>query len=348
MTSSNQQAPIVIEPANFAVRHMQRWEGVLILFVTLGCWSSVPLFIRHLAGFIDHWTNNGWRYGASALFWLPAVVWALARGKLPRTVWWAAMIPALANTLAQIAFTSAHSFVNPGLLTFGLRLQLVAVALGAYFLFPAERAVIRSGRYLLGLALLLIGVGSVLLGGNGLSGESSVLGVVLAIAAGLGYGVYGLSVRKFMYGYHPVIAFGVIAIYTATALVICMALFGRSHGMEVLDLAPKELWALGLSAFFGIAIGHVLYYTAIDRLGVATTASVLQLQPFIVSAISAALFGEVLSAGQWGGGLVAVIGAALVLSAQKALERRKARATLSERATLANTNASETESGSVL
>ena len=127
-------------------RRIPRWEGVAVLLVTLACWSSVPLFIQHLAAYVDHWSNNGWRYGASALFWLPAVLWALGRGRLSRTIWKAALVPALFNTGAQVAFTAAHEFVNPGLLTFGMRLQLVAVAAGAYLLFPAERATIASAR----------------------------------------------------------------------------------------------------------------------------------------------------------------------------------------------------------
>jgi drug/metabolite transporter (DMT)-like permease len=228
--------------------------------------------------------------------------------------------------VAQVAFTAAHSYVNPGLLTFGLRLQLVAVAIGAYLLFPAERATIASVRYLGGLGLLICGVAGVLLGGGNILEGSSMIGVLLAVFAGIGYGVYGLAVRKFMYGYHPVFAFGVIALYTGGTLVACMLAFARGHGAEVLDLGGSELWSLGLSAFFGIAIGHVLYYTAIDRMGVATTAGVLQLQPFIVSAFSAAYFGEVLSGKQWAAGVVAVLGAGLVLSAQKAAERKRAAA----------------------
>ena len=83
------------EASSADVRSMRRWEGVAVLLCTLGCWTSVPLFLRHLAGYIDHWTNNGWRYGASALLWLPAVVWAVRRGTLPRSVWRAALVPAV-------------------------------------------------------------------------------------------------------------------------------------------------------------------------------------------------------------------------------------------------------------
>ena len=310
------------EVSSAAVRHMQRSQGVLILLTTLACWSSVPLFLKHLSGYLDHWTNNGWRYGASALFWMPAVVWAVARGRLPRAIWTAALGPAAVNAASQVAFTAAHSDVSPGIVTFGLRLQLVFVAVGAYLLFPGERATIRSARYLAGLALLIGGIGVVLFGGEVDLHGASLRGVLLSVASGLGYGVYGLSVRRFMYGFHPIYAFGVIAMYTAAALVVGMLCFGHNHGMDVLELQSRELWELGLSAFLGIALGHVLYYASIDRLGVAATAGVLQLQPFIVSVAAMGIFGDRLHAMQWGGGVVAVAGAGLVLAAQKAAERR--------------------------
>ncbi len=307
-------------PAN-PVRSIPRWEGVTVLLATLACWCSVPLFLRHLSGYVDHWSNNGWRYGASALFWLPAVAWALARGTLPRGIWRAALVPAAANAAAQVCFTAAHGYVSPGVLTFAMRLQLVAVAAGAYLLFPAERPTIRSPRYLSGIGLLLAGIGGVLLAGDDLFRGATANGVLLAIGAGFGYGAYALAVRRFMARFHPVQAFGVIALYTAAALVACMVAFGKDCGACVLDLAPRELWYMGISAFVGIALGHVLYYTAIDRLGVAATTGVLQLQPFVVSAGSAVLLGEALGGGQWIAGLVAVAGAALVLSAQKRTDR---------------------------
>jgi drug/metabolite transporter (DMT)-like permease len=303
-----------------AERILPRWEGIAMLLATLGCWCTVPILVRHLAGYVDHWTNNGWRYGAAALVWLPGVLLAAGRGRLPRTIWRAALVPAAANTAAQVAFTSAHSHIDPGLLTFGLRMQLVAVAVGAYLLFPGERAMIRSPRYLAGLALLVSGIGGVLLQGDLSLAGSSGLGVALAVGAGFGYGAYALAVRRFMHPYPPVLAFGVISLYTATALVAMMIAFGRDRGMGVLELGGRELAYMATSAMLGIAIGHVLYYASIDRLGVAATTGVLQLQPFVVGGASAIVFGEAMTRLQWASGAVAVLGAGLVLSAQKRAE----------------------------
>jgi drug/metabolite transporter (DMT)-like permease len=99
-----------------------------------------------------------------------------------------------------------------------------------------------------------------------------------------------------------------------------MIAFGRDRGMGVLELGGRELAYMATSAMLGIAIGHVLYYASIDRLGVAATTGVLQLQPFVVGGASAIVFGEAMTRLQWASGAVAVLGAGLVLSAQKRAE----------------------------
>lgn len=143
--------------------------GILTLVLTLLGWSSVPLFLRHFAHSIDFWTSNGWRYGFSALVWLPVLVYVALNGigkngrGLPKGLWMAALVPSIVNAAGQICFTWAHYRIEPGLVTFGLRTQLLFVAIGAYLLFPSERAVIRTTGYLFGAAILLIGMTCVIL-----------------------------------------------------------------------------------------------------------------------------------------------------------------------------------------
>jgi drug/metabolite transporter (DMT)-like permease len=139
----------------------------------------------------------------------------------------------------------------------------------------------------------------------------------MAVFSGLGYACYGLSVRRFMAPYHPVLAFAVICQLTAAGLVLLMLAFGRDGGAYVPSLGARELWFLAISAVAGIAAGHVFYYVAIAKLGVAVTSGVLQLQPFLVSAASAFVFDERLTGLQWLGGFVAVGGAVLMLTAER-------------------------------
>ena len=91
-----------------------------------------------------------------------------------------------------------------------------------------------------------------------------------------------------------------------------------------LSLPPRLL--LLLSAVIGIALGHVLYYMSIARLGVAVSAGVLQLHPFMVGVASLLLFGEVLTMAQWISGGVAILGAMMMLSVQGGVKRVRGRA----------------------
>ncbi len=305
---------------------------MLTVVLTLVGWSSVPLFLRHFADVIDPWTSNGWRYGFSALVWLPVVLWAMARHRLPAGLWKAAIVPSIVNAMGQICFTYAHYVIDPGLLTFGLRSQLVFVAIGAWIMFPKERMVIRTRGYMMGALLLIAGMIGVLLlepGEDGLgsanvrgTAAAHLLGVALAVGSGMLFAAYGLSVRKYMHGVNPVLAFAAICQYTAAALVLLMLILGERSGMTALDLNAEQFTWLLVSALIGIAIGHVFYYISIARLGVAVSAGVLQLQPFLVAVGSMSLFNERLTAWQWVGGCVAVAGAMLMLSVQYQMSHR--------------------------
>jgi len=312
--------------------------GVVIILLTLAGWSSVPLFLRHFAEMIDPWTSNGWRYGFSALVWLPVLAYGWMRGGLPRGLWAAALVPSLLNAAGQTCFTWAHYRIDPGLLTFGLRSQLLFVAIDAWIMFPKERAIIRTPGYIAGAILLIVGMIAVVMldahsNGAGAAFESStggawgttgayLAGITLAIGSGMLFAGYGLAVRKYMEGVNSVLAFAAICQITAVILVILMLVLGAGRGGAALDLATDQFFYLLLSALIGIAIGHVFYYMAIARLGVAVSSGVLQLQPFIVAVASIMLFQEVLTTGQWIGGCVAVSGAMLMLGMQWRLSRK--------------------------
>ena len=317
--------------------------GVVTVVLTLVGWSSVPLFLRHFADSMDFWSSNGWRYGFSALVWLPVLIIVALRAGLPPRLWRLALVPSIINALGQTCFTWAHYRIDPALLTFGLRSQLLFVAIGAWLLFPSERAIIRTRSYLAGAGLLVLGMVGVLAldtsvapdavaetieatGSIRGSRAAHLEGVGLAILSGMLFAGYGLAVRKYMAGLNSVVAFAAICQYTALAMVVGMVCFGSRSGLAVLDLPPIQITWLLLSALIGIAIGHVFYYISIARLGVAVSAGVLQLQPFIVAIGSLLLFTELLTLGQWIGGCVAVLGAMLMLSVQWRMSRDRRRA----------------------
>jgi len=300
-----------------------RGLGILTILLTLLGWASVPLFLKHFADSIDAWTSNGWRYGFSALLWAPVLIIGFCRRRLPAGLWRAAIVPSVVNCAGQVTFVVAHYKIDPGLITFGLRSQMIFVAVGAYLLFPIERPIIRSRIYLLGLAALMGGTaGAVLLGDEPLRGAQA-WGILLAVSSGMLFAGYGLAVRKFMEGVNSIVAFATICLYTGTTMVLLMLVAGRGAGREAMMLPGWQLPLLLLSSVIGIALGHVLYYTSIARLGVAVSAGVLQLHPFAVAVASFFLFREVLTGWQWLAGCIAVGGAVLMLSVQQRIGREQ-------------------------
>jgi drug/metabolite transporter (DMT)-like permease len=300
-----------------------RGIGILTIVLTLLCWASVPLFVKHFAQAIDAWTSNGWRYGFSAVLWAPVLIVGAWRGRLPPGLWRAAIVPAIVNSAGQIVFVVAHYKIDPGLITFGLRGQMVFVAVGAYLLFPVERQIVRSPAYLLGMFALMAGTtGAVLLGAEPLRGAHA-WGTVLAVCAGAAFAGYGLAVRKFMDGVNSILAFATICLYTGAAMVLLMLIIGREAGLEAARLPGWQLPLLLLSSVIGIALGHVLYYMSIAHLGVAVSAGVLQLHPFAVAIASFFLFREILTGWQWLGASVAVGGAVLMLTVQRQISREE-------------------------
>ncbi len=297
-----------------------RTTGQLTLGLTLAGWTATPLFLVHFAASIDAWTSNGWRYGFAALLWLPALLVLRLRGQWPGGLLRAALVPALFNAAGQMAFAESFYRVDAATAIFGLRLQLVFVALGAWLLFRDERDVLRRPRTWLGMALVFAGIAGTVFLAPGARPRGELIGVALAVAAGLLYAGYGLGVRRYMAAYGSVASFAAISQWTAALMLVAMLALGRDHGAAAWALPRGQFGLLLLSSVAGIALGHVFYYMAMARLGVAVTAGVLQLQPFTVALGSWWLFGQSLGAAQLATGVLAVVGAVLLVAQPKPVE----------------------------
>lgn len=294
--------------------------GTVCIVSTLIGWASVPIFLKYftLEGqYLDSWTANGWRYPMSALLLLPVLIAHRTRGTLPPGLWRRALVPALFNCLGQTCFALAPYYIEPGLMAFLLRFQIIFVTLGAYLFFPAERHVLRSKTYWGGVAIVFGGLaGTVLLGEHRLVGGTAV-GVLLGIGSGVLFAGYVLAVRHFMHGVNPFVSFGAISQVTSLVLIAVMLLVSPAGAADPLSLSPIAWLILVASSVVGIALGHVFYYAAIARLGVAISGGVILLAPFLTAVASGLVYGEQLTAGQWISGATALFGASLILSRQR-------------------------------
>lgn len=298
--------------------HSSRALGVATIFLTLLGWTSIPLFLRYFKDLgVDGWSANGWRYLISSIIWLPALVLAWKRHEWPNHLWRRALVPGLFNAVAQIFFGLAPYYVEVGLMTFSIRLQMVFLVCGAALLFPAERRVIRAPLFIVGMIVLLAGTLTTIALRPGGLGTGTGTGVMMSVSAGLLYAAYALAVRKYMWGIPPLLAFAAVSQYAAVIMGVLMLVKGKHHGLVVFDvLTPGQFGWLIASALIGIGIGHTLYFFSISRLGVAVSSGVVQLQAVTVGALEGPLFGAYLTGPQWVAGSFAIAGAMLMLWAQ--------------------------------
>lgn len=293
------------------------FAGICFVTGTLLGWASILLFLKHLVPFIDAWTANGWRYGVSALLWLPLLLVGARRGTLPKGIWWRAIPPSLFNCAGQVLYAKMPYYIGPGLGGFLIRVALISSTLGAFILFADERVLLRSKLFWVGMTAVVAGsIGTVFLG-HAPIGHMTATGIILGASSGAFFGMYGVCVRYFMRGIPSMTSFSVISLYTASGLVVMMFLFGQQGGMRVFELSAFNWFILILSALIGIAICHVSYYAAIARLGVAISTAIVQLAPFLCAIGAYVLFDEVLSRGQWTSGFVMIAGAMLLLAAEQ-------------------------------
>jgi drug/metabolite transporter (DMT)-like permease len=310
--------------ASTLARHDRK--GIVFIVATLLGWASVLLFLKHLTPYIDGWTANGWRYGVSAALWLPLLLAGLHRGTLPDRLWQRALIPSLLNCIGQSCFAQMPYYILPGLGGFLLRVSLVTSTGGALLLFADERPLVRSPLFWAGMGLVVAGsAGTIFNGGTPIEGGSAT-GIILGLCAGAFFGLYGVSVRYWMRGVPVMTSFAVISLYTAAGMIALMLAFSPTAGRCAFDLSAFNWTMLILSALIGIALGHVFYYAAIARLGVAISSGIIQLAPFLGAAGSMLIFHEDLRPAQWASGLVILLGATTLLRAEQRRRRKVAAA----------------------
>ncbi len=148
-------------------------------------------------------------------------------------------------------------------------------------------------------------------------------GFAILFATALAWGGYSVSVRHYMARYPARQSFGVISLYTSAALVLLMFLLGDLRPLASLG---EGLWLnLMASALIGIAFGHVLYYRGIHRLGPVVASGILLVTPFVTYLFAVIFLDERLSAVQWAGGSLVVVGGGLLVAARAQLEGDAAR-----------------------
>ncbi len=282
-------------------------------------WSLGPIFITYLTGYVDSWTQNLLRYLAACLFWLPFLIVSVKRKQIDARIWRRAILPAGANIIFQSLWAGAFYYIGPAFMVLLTKTSVIWIAGFSFAFFADERPLVKSKRFWSGLALSMIGVVGVMYYKVDLAATNTIIGIGIALATAFMGGVYTVSVRIAFRDTDSRSGFSVISIYTVAGLCVLAVLFGRPQ--DCVTMGAWQWACVVISGVTAIALGHVLYYAAIKRIGATIPALVILSQPFAVLAISYVVFGEKLNAVQLLFGMVLLAGAGLAVWAQQHLRR---------------------------
>ncbi len=290
-----------------------RQKGIAALGVVLVAWSFSTPVVKYLMPYYDPWTQNAYRYAAGMIVLLPFLVqrWrGLDHRSLLRL-----LLPTAPNLLHQVSWVVALVWIFPALASFLNKSSVLFAAAMAYFLFPDERWLFRSKRFLTGLALSLAGTLGLALLRPDLRELKINLGVFLALVAAAGWAMYSVAAKRPAEQLGPTLAFSVVSVYTTVALVAMAWAWGDLGRWRVV---PPEVNAVMIaSGIVCIGLAHTLYFYAIQKLGVAICATMMLTTPLGTMLVSRWMFGERLTVGQLIGGALLLAGGALTLLAKE-------------------------------
>jgi drug/metabolite transporter (DMT)-like permease len=291
--------------------------GIAFLFGNILCWSAVPVMLRHLTGVVDAWTANGFRYPLAGILYWPILIVAWRSNRLDARVVRRCLVPSSLALVAQVFWAIAPYHLPATAIGFFVRLSLLWSLIAAMILFRDERKLLKLPSFHAGLGLLVIGF--LLLSVSKLRFDADVTstGIVIILLCAFFFGLYAVSVRYFMGGINPMVSFGVVCQFVSAGTLIAMLMFGNYQ--QLAEISALNWLLLVMSAILGIALGHHFLYSAVTRLGAAVTSGAQTLAPFLTILLAATFLGESMSAVEWFGGILMVIGAGMLLVAQNQL-----------------------------
>jgi transporter family protein len=134
-------------------------------------------------------------------------------------------------------------------------------------------------------------------------------GWVYALLAVICWGFEAIIVKAAGDGVDPLTGTGIGCVAAGAMFFMYLAGAGRLSGLTL----SRSMLLYALAGIVSFAIGHYLYYTAINKSGAALSASLVATYPLLTVIIAAAFLGEPLTIRSGIGTLLIVIGGIVLL-----------------------------------
>jgi drug/metabolite transporter (DMT)-like permease len=301
-----------------------RSRAILDITFAASLWGVPSLFIHYFRLYLDADTQNFWRY-FSALVFLVLYGWYSGARMIYRDVRVLARVVLTAAVLVgyQTCYSLSLYHAKPALVSLLIQMELiVAVGLSCVF-FGDERRVARSPWFIAGACAALAGaVGMVLFshefatgGAGGVAWKDFVIAIALVGGAAVLWGSYSVGIKICLQVMPPFSAF----FHVETLATVAFLLIGLARG-ELGEIARAPVSVTLMVFFTGvgcIAVAHVFYTRAIQRLGVSVCNTVILTCPIVTAVASWVVFGEHLRALQIVSAVVLLGGAAAAIRANE-------------------------------
>lgn len=301
-----------------------RRQATLSVSLTAVLWGLPPLFIHYFAHYLDAHAQNFWRYLSALLFLLLYLWWS---GERVGCGGWRTLVrPAVAATALvcyQTCFTLSLYHAMPALISLLLQFELIVAIALSCLLFADERRVARSRWFIGGACATFLGAAGIVVfsrefaAGATQSGSWSgfAIGVMLVGSAAVFWGTYSVAIKWCLEVMPPLSAFVRVEMTATGMLLVVAATAGDLGGIGRL---PALLTLLLVASGVGcIAIAHIFYTGALNRLGVVVCNTVILSAPIVTAVASRIVFGERLTGGQVLSAIVLLAGAAAAIQARQ-------------------------------
>jgi len=299
--------------------HQNLSRGYAAVFATIVIWSLPSLFQFYLISYYDAWAQNFYRYSVACVAIVPFVVHRVRRGgtKIDTHAVAICLVPCIPNVIHQVTQVLALFYMGPGAYAIFARTSVIFTALLALIFFPEERHVIRQWQFQTGTILGLIGAFGVLWFQTTQQNRHIALpGLGIAFTATFCWALYGVLVKRPSAELGSIRSFGIISFITSALLLPLTLAFGRID--TPFHAGAQANLILVISAVSCITLAHVLYYVAIQQIGVALAQTLQLLSPLGALALSAWIFHEHLTSSQFASAIILLAGAFLAMRVKPA------------------------------
>src|SRR6266566_54920 len=284
-------------------------KGYVAVFSTVFIWSLPSLFMYYLNRFYDPWAQNFYRYSVACIAIMPLVLWQARHvgSAIDMRAVRLCLLPCVPNVVHQVSQVMALFYIGPGVYTIFTRASVIFTALLALAFFPEERFVIRQWQFQVGTLLGLIGAfGVIWFQANAESHDRHVAlpGLLIAFTATFCWALYGVLIKRPSARLGSIRSFGIVSFITSALLFPLTLAFGKID--TPIQAGAEANLILIISAVTCITLAHVLYYVAIQEIGVALAQTLQLLCPLGALALSAWIFHERLTSAQLIGAFLAM------------------------------------------